>query len=124
MTIAIRLDATDPTPPYEQLRRQIAAAIGSGVLPTGSQLPTVRQLAGDLGVATGTVMRTYTELEAAGLVRTGRGAGTVVAAAPQLSPEAQANRLVALARDYIAQARLLGADDAQIAEALRENLLP
>lgn len=38
----------------------------------------MRQLAGDLRVAVGTVAKAYRELEAAGLVRTGRAAGTRV----------------------------------------------
>jgi DNA-binding transcriptional regulator YhcF (GntR family) len=58
-TTALRLVPGDPTPPYEQLRRQLADLIGSGVLTTGDRLPPVRQLAADLGLAAGTVARTY-----------------------------------------------------------------
>ncbi|MCL2653967.1 MAG: GntR family transcriptional regulator [Propionibacteriaceae bacterium] len=122
MTFAVRVDASDPTPPYEQLRRQIAEAIGSGVLPVGTQLPTVRQLAGDLGVATGTVMRAYAELEAANLVRTARGAGTRVAAVATLSPNDQQTRLKALAGTFVGTARLLGVDDDQITLAVERSL--
>lgn len=59
---------TDPTPPYEQLRRQFVELIHSGVLSAGDRLPPLRQLAADLGLAVGTVARTYRELEAAELV--------------------------------------------------------
>ena len=48
----------DPTPPYEQLRRQLVDIIGAGVVGGGERLPPVRQLAADLGVAVGTVART------------------------------------------------------------------
>ena len=122
MTFAVRVDATDPTPPYEQLRRQIADAIGSGVLATGTQLPTVRQLAGDLGVATGTVMRAYAELETDGLVRTARSAGTTVAAVPTWSSTDQRVRLDSLARTYIGNARLLGATNEQLTAAIQRCL--
>jgi len=122
MTFAVRVNPTDPTPPYEQLRRQITDAIGSGVLPVGTQLPTVRQLAGDLGVATGTVMRAYTELEVAGLVHTARGAGTTVAAVRQWSADDQRYRLDALAHGYVVDARLLGGTDAQIVAAVQTQL--
>ena len=43
------VDASDPTPPFEQLRRQLAAIVGSGELSPGDRLPPVRQLAADLG---------------------------------------------------------------------------
>jgi GntR family transcriptional regulator len=82
---SLRVATTDPTPPYEQLRRQFAELIGSGVLAAGDRLPPLRQLAADLGLAVGTVARTYRELEAAGLVASRRGGGTRVratAAAP------------------------------------------
>jgi DNA-binding transcriptional regulator YhcF (GntR family) len=68
----------DPTPPYEQVRRQLAAHIESGRLVAGSRLPAVRQLAADLGLASGTVARAYRELEEAGLITTGRARGTHV----------------------------------------------
>ena len=122
MTFAVRLDATDPTPPYEQLRRQIADAIGSGVLPAGTQLPTVRQLASDLGIATGTVMRTYAELDTDGLIRSARGAGTTVAEVPTMSPNDQRERLDALTETFVSNARLVGATDTQIQAALTRLL--
>ena len=122
MTFAVRLDAADPTPPYEQLRRQIADAIGSGVLPTGTQLPTVRQLASDLGIAAGTVMRTYAELDTDGLIRSARGAGTTVVEVPTMSPNEQRERLDALTETFVSNARLVGATDTQIQAALTRLL--
>ena len=81
----ISVDTNDPTPPYEQIRKQIAHTIGSGALKAGDRLAPVRQLAGDLRVAPGTVARAYRELESAGFVITKRGGGTRVAAtAPRL----------------------------------------
>ncbi len=74
----IVLDPKSPVPPTEQIRSQLAALIRAGELASDTRLPTVRQLAGDLGVANGTVARAYRELEASGLVRTGRAAGTRV----------------------------------------------
>lgn len=78
----LRVDLSSPTPPYEQIRAQVASLIAVGVLPPGSRLPTVRSLASDLGVAAGTVGRAYKELEALGLVESRRRSGTVVAARP------------------------------------------
>jgi len=74
----IHVDSDDPTPPFEQIRAGLADEIRSGKLVGGRQLPTVRQLAGDLRVAIGTVARAYRELEEAGLVSTHRSQGTLV----------------------------------------------
>ncbi|WP_254780981.1 GntR family transcriptional regulator [Modestobacter sp. DSM 44400] len=74
----VAVDLASPTPPYEQIRAQMAAVIDSGQLDAGTRLPTIRALAADLGVATGTVARAYRELETAGLVASRRRLGTVV----------------------------------------------
>ncbi|MDR0284375.1 MAG: GntR family transcriptional regulator [Propionibacteriaceae bacterium] len=118
----VRLDAADPTPPYEQVRRQLATAVAVGELAPGTRLPTVRQLAGDLGVATGTVMRAYAELESAGILVTARGAGTRVAPAPPGGTPAPDDRLAVAARTYVATARTLGASQDQTLEAVVQAL--
>ena len=77
--LVITVDASATEPPYEQVRDQLAGHIARGDLAEGDHLPTVRALAGDLGLAVNTVARAYKELEAEGLVTTRRRAGTVVA---------------------------------------------
>jgi DNA-binding transcriptional regulator YhcF (GntR family) len=114
----VRVDTTSPVPPYEQIRTQLAALIGSRRLSEGERLPTVRQLAADLGLATGTVARAYKELEAAALIHTKRGAGTRVAAVPGAA-YADAGRLTQLAHGYIAAARATGADETAILAAVQ-----
>lgn len=119
MTVGLGIDASDPTPPYEQLRRQLVALIDAGTLRDGARLPPVRQLAVDLALATGTVARTYRELEKAGLVRSRRGAGTTVTATrPGLTDEARRDRVRLLTENTVQQARLIGASDDEIRKAL------
>ena len=77
--LVITVDVSAPEPPYEQVRAQLAGHIARGALAEGDRLPTVRALAADLGIAVNTVARAYKELEAEGLVTTGRRAGTTVA---------------------------------------------
>jgi DNA-binding transcriptional regulator YhcF (GntR family) len=81
----IRIDSGSPTPPYEQLRVQLARQITDRRLPVGARLPTVRRLAADLGLAVNTVARAYRELEGAGLVHTRGRAGTFVSAVGEQS---------------------------------------
>ncbi|MBO4161949.1 GntR family transcriptional regulator [Micromonospora antibiotica] len=123
---AIRINPSSAVPPFEQARQQIADLIRSGVLVEGQRLPTVRQLAADLGLANGTVARAYQELEAAGLVVTRRAAGTRVASAAVLQPAARIEALALRAREFVIAGRLLGAGDdeltAALAAALRADL--
>lgn len=114
----IQLDPTSPVPPFEQVRSQLAAQVTSGDLVAGTRLPTVRQLADDLGLAVNTVARAYRELEAAGLVETrGRG-GTVVTAAGDRARE----RLQAAAQRYAALAHDLAADPEEALRLVRAAL--
>ena len=73
------LDPEAAEPPYEQLRRQIAARVASGDLAPGTRLPTVRSLAAEARLAVNTVARVYRELEADGVVVTEGRRGTFVA---------------------------------------------
>jgi GntR family transcriptional regulator len=78
----ISIDSRDATPIYAQLERSLRAAIASGRLRPGDQLPTVRQLAVDLQVNANTVARVYTDLERAGVIETRRGVGSFISATP------------------------------------------
>ncbi len=121
-TPSLVVDTTDPTPPYEQLRRQLTDLIGGGTLRAGARLPPLRQLAADLGLAVGTVGRAYAGLEAAGLVTSRRGAGTRVADVVR-RPAAELRRsLDRHAETFVRDARLLAADDDEVRAALRRAL--
>jgi GntR family transcriptional regulator len=112
--LIVEVDAQSPVPPYEQLRAQITTLAASGVLRGGDRLPTIRQLAGDLGLAPGTVARAYTELEAAGVLTTRGRRGTFVvehtSANPSLSPSERDRRLGEAARAYALAVHQLGID--------------
>ncbi|HTA40741.1 MAG TPA: GntR family transcriptional regulator [Candidatus Acidoferrales bacterium] len=73
------VDETLETPPYRQIADQIRGAIERGELQPEMPLPTVRQLAGDLGIAPNTVARAYTELQNEGWLSSEGRRGTRVA---------------------------------------------
>lgn len=83
--------------PARQIHDQISGLITTGRLGRGERLPSVRQLASDLGVAPGTVAKAYRSLEADGLLISRAGSGTRVSdrAAPVSSAVAQAARRLA-----------------------------
>ena len=122
MSLVLTLDPGDPTPPYEQLRRQLADLITAGQLAPGARLPPLRQLAGDLGVAVGTVARTFRELEQEGLLTSRRGGGTRVAATGRQPATDRQQLIVGMAADVVARARGLGFTDEEIVVGLERQL--
>jgi GntR family transcriptional regulator len=110
----ITVDSSSPTPPVEQLRLQISGMIRSGDLGAGERMPTVRQLAQDLGLARGTVARAYSSLEAEGLLETGRALGTRVA-----EGQVTATRTTKAARNLVVIARSEGLDLEDMLSAVR-----
>src|ERR1700689_229933 len=76
---AFRIDIRTGVPLYRQLIDQVQAAIATGSLVPGDQLPTVRQVAVDLEINPNTVMRAYREMEIGGILDTQQGTGTFVA---------------------------------------------
>ncbi|WP_030055164.1 MULTISPECIES: GntR family transcriptional regulator [Streptomyces] len=110
----LSVDPDSATPPYEQIRAQIAERARTGELPTGLRLPTVRALAEELGLAAGTVARAYRELEADGVVETHGRRGTLIAAAGDT-----AHRLAAAAAtEYAERADRLGLSHADALAAV------
>jgi len=115
----ISIDDTSPVPPFEQLRSQIADTIRSGRMEPGARLPTVRQLAGDLGIAPNTVARAYRALEDEDLVLAHGRNGTRVVDSDDLPNTRRADLLSQAAKRYLSEARRLGADIDEALEAAR-----
>jgi GntR family transcriptional regulator len=106
----LAIDETSDVPLAEQVRLGLRRAIAAGELAPGDPLPTVRALAGDLGLSLATVARAYRQLEGEGLLATVRGRGTVVTNSRESAAVAgpAGERLAGQARDLLAAARLAG----------------
>lgn len=122
MALWMDVNTKSGVPIYVQLVDQVRHAIEVGSLGAGERLPTVRALAGDLGVAPNTVVKAYGELQREGLIESRPGVGTVVAAgAGEMSRgrqvEALYERLGLLVRDAaglgISEDELWGRFDAE-----------
>jgi GntR family transcriptional regulator len=103
----------EPTgvPIYVQLREQVLAAMGAGLLKPGDQMPTMRQVAVAVRVDLNTVRHAYDDLEKLGALTLVRGRGSFVAEPPAPAhPDAQAEAADKLARQALAQAKAAGVE--------------
>jgi GntR family transcriptional regulator len=103
-------------PIYFQLIRQIKHAVTSGIMNSGDQMPTVRELAARLLVNPNTVARAYRELVHEGVLTATQGGGTFVKMEPQpLVRTERERRMEPFIQQMVAEAQVLGISD--------ENLL-
>src|SRR6058998_2683043 len=89
ITMNLHVDARSPIPIRRQLTEQLKHAIESGGVPRDQTLPSIRELAGFLGINTNTVARVIEDLKQSGYVearREGRVRGPGAARPPLPSP--------------------------------------
>jgi len=80
LVIEFHLDARSGVSPYRQIVDQVRRALRLGLLDEGDQLPTVKEVVGQLAINPNTVLKAYKELEHTGLVAARPGVGTFVTA--------------------------------------------
>ena len=123
MADILTVDPRDSTPIYAQLERGVRAAIATGRLKAGDQLPTVRQLAVELRVNANTVARVYAELERSGVIETKRGVGSFIAASPSRAhpPRDHERRIRAFVTRVLADAAAHGLSVDDVVAGLRAH---
>lgn len=114
----LKLDMAGATPIYQQIRNQIVFGVATGQLRVGEPLPTVRQLAADIGVNPMTVSKAYTLLKEEGVIVIDRRHGA------QISPvcpreEPMDGEFDDRASLLISEARMKGASE----ETLKAHIL-
>lgn len=106
------VDRGSDEPVYAQIARQVRGLIAAGDLRPGAPLPSVRTLAGDLGVNLNTVARAYRGLEADGFVEILDRSGARVA--PPGAGPATRETLKERLRDVLARLRQAGVSSRDI----------
>src|ERR1700733_4324381 len=109
--ITFRLNTHSGVPPYLQIVQQVKQALQVGILQTGDQLPTVKEVVAHVAINPNTVFKAYRELEMLGFVEGRTGSGTFVTKRPDgPSPDVQ-EALSSDLEDWIAKARQAGLDE-------------
>ncbi|MGH7686678.1 MAG: GntR family transcriptional regulator [Candidatus Dormibacteria bacterium] len=99
---------------YMQLVQQVRHALRVGMLHPGDQLPTAKDVVGQLAINPNTVLKAYRELEHAGLVATRPGLGTFVSRELPIPPLRELNDLGRRLRRWLDAAYTAGLDDEDI----------
>lgn len=118
-----RLDPHSGVPVYRQLIDQVQAAIATGAVSVGDQLPTVRRVAVDLTINPNTVVRAYREMEVRGILDTQQGSGTFISE-NQVKPSKgdRERQLSQLVTEFIARVGSAGFKVSELLEALQQLL--
>lgn len=117
----IRIDLNSQVPAYRQIVDAVRVLLVDGALPPGSDLPSVRRLAMELGIHFNTVGEAYRALAEEGWLdlHHGRGAKVIARGAQSaVSPERVQEFRVQL-RNLVAQMRAAGVPRSRIAAELR-----
>jgi GntR family transcriptional regulator len=111
LAIDLRVDVHSPIPIRRQLTEQLKHVIEGGGVARDQPLPSIRELAGFLGINANTVARVIEDLKQSGYVEARRGSGVFVAAAPPARPASHLREN--FLQDMVIRAAALGmtADD-------------
>ena len=121
--MTLTIDRSLDNPVYEQVADQVRQLVASGALSPGTALPSVRQLAGDLGVNLNTIARAYRLLEGERFLVIRNRAGVVVAApADEIEHSARA-RLLDQIRVTLARLRQAGMTTEELLSITRREVL-
>jgi GntR family transcriptional regulator len=117
---SFQLDLHSGVPVYRQIIDQVRGGVAGGLLASGDQLPTMRQLAVDLAINPNTVVRAYRELELGGLIETQQGTGTFISAQKMKRADAERERqLTQIVTDCVSRAGAAGFTVDDLIEELR-----
>lgn len=116
----LTVDVAGTVPLYQQIRDRIVEAIATGEQPPGSALPSIRQLAMDLGINFHTVNKAYDMLRQEGLVQLNRKTGAIIASG--VPGDEFAAEWTARLRTLLAEAMAQGLSPEQILSISRDTL--
>lgn len=119
--IEFHLTSRSGVPPYQQLVQQVRRSLRLGLLVTGDQLPTVKDVVGQLAINPNTVLKAYRELEHAGLVAPRPGVGTFVTGTLSDDSLTAHGPLRRDLRRWLDKARRAGLDDESIEDLFQDT---
>lgn len=115
------ISQTDKRPMYLQIMEQIRQRVAVGDWVAGQPIPSIRQLAVDMGVSVITVKRAYLELEREGVIVTRQGKGSFVASDSEVGTRIREHELAQQLEQAVRNAALLGLSPKDLEKRIRET---
>ncbi|MCL2883397.1 MAG: GntR family transcriptional regulator [Coriobacteriia bacterium] len=119
---SIVINENSGIPIWRQLRSRLIYLITSGSYEGGSQLPTVREMAVDLGINYNTVSKVYKDIERDGYITTKRGIGTFVVSDLATNQDDNSQGYKDLVREFVQQCDELGIPKNEIVGLVQDYL--
>ena len=116
----VHLNYRDARPIYVQIVDGIRSQIQTHILQSGDQLPSVRELAGQLAINPNTIQRAYRELEMGGWIATVPGKGCFVCGV-SAEAELEQSKLLRQFDEVVAALEALGVDQAALVRHLQQG---
>ena len=116
----LTVDASDKRPLYQQIIDGVKVLIASGELREGMTLPSVRQVANDLGINLNTIAVAYRQLQDEGFLQVRHGTGAIISS--RLARGVREEDLRKPLRTALTQLILGGQSDREIVAAVRQEL--
>ena len=117
----INIDYGKREPIYEQIVKEIEKLITLGILEPGSQIPSVRSLAVDLGINPNTVKKAYDILEEDGLIISKSTKGTFIGDNISKAKEIKIEELIDKIKMIVKELENYGLTKKEIAERIKEQ---
>ncbi len=108
------IDVKNRMPIYEQLVENISKMVLSGVFLPNEPIPSVRQLASELGINPNTIQKAYSELERRGIIYSVKGRGSFVSDSIGDALKRQKETVIAELKSAMKEAKALGLNKADI----------
>lgn len=114
------ISQTDKRPMYLQIIEQMKRRIAVGDWAPGQAIPSIRQLAVEIGVSVITVKRAYLELEREGVVATHQGRGSFVTSDTEVGARIREQEMTQQLEQAVRSAALLGVSPRALEKHIRE----
>jgi len=120
--LLITIDRSRDEPVYEQVADQIRRLVATRALPPGTALPSVREIARDLGVGLNTVARAYRLLQADGFISIRNRSGVTVAEPAGEVESTTYEKLLGELRAILARFRQAGVTTDRLLQTIRDEV--
>lgn len=115
------INAMSGIPVYEQLVNQIETYIATGILPEGSQLPSVRSLSVSLSINPNTVQKAFNDLTGRGVLMSVPGKGSFVSSEAQNAIKEKGNARLYEFKSFVRELRLFGIEKDEIVRLIEDE---